>query len=145
MTLSELLYHRGLYNARQNSALCMIFFTIILTAFFPTLAFPLTYVFGVLSTLFIMSFANLAYNRKIAQAFKKYYTGSLVSYKVATGMAALMWFGLALIMLGLAFIPTTVVWSTNLFLFVVFMYCIYLESEVHIADNEVFKVKIKKS
>jgi hypothetical protein len=123
----------------------MIFFTIILTAFFPTLAFPLTYVFGVLATLFIMSFANFAYNRKVAKAVKKYYTSNLVSYKVATGMAALMWFVLALIMLGVAFVPTTVVWSTNLFLFVLFMYCIYFESEVHIADNEVFKVKIKKS
>jgi hypothetical protein len=142
MTLSELVYHRNQYAANQNVALYLVAATLILTAVFPYAFYPVTYVFGIIAAIGIMSVSNLSYFIAIRKAFKRYKTSGLVSYKMATLLGAYWWLALGLMIIGTSLIPTVGIMTSKVIIFVMLMYCIYIESEVMISDNEVFPVKV---
>lgn len=142
MTLSELVYHRNTYATRQNCALYLVLGAIILNVLFPYVAYPFTYVLGILGAIGIMSVSNLSYFIAIRKAFKKYKTTGLVSYKIATLLSAYWWMALGILIVVLALFPTVSIVSSKVITFAILMYCIYLESEIMISDNEVFPIKV---
>jgi len=142
MTLSELVYHRDSYSARQDIALYMALGAIILNVLFPYIAYPVTYVLGIIGAISIMSYSSLSYFIAIRKSFKRYKTSGLVSYKISTLLSAYWWMALGILLVVSAIFPIVSVATSKIIIFVILMYCIYIESEIMISDKEVFPVKV---
>lgn len=122
-----------------------IFATMVLSFLFPYIAFPMTYVLGIIGSVLMLSYISISYGLKISKCFKRYATADLVCYKLSTYMAGYMWFVLAFIIVATAITSTATIgpFTTELLLFILFMYCVYLESEIDISDKSVFPIKTK--
>lgn len=137
MTLSELYCKRLEYNAREWSLTILIISVILLNFAIPFITYPTTYVLGILLSVFGLGVNNINYSSSLNKAFKRYKTGSLVSYKVSTMMAGSMWIILSISLVLFAFLPSPIMLQ-HLVLLSIFMFAVYNTSDVSIADNEVF-------
>lgn len=137
MTLSELYCKRLEYNAREWSLTILIISVILLNFAIPFITYPTTYVLGILLSVFGLGVNNINYSSSLNKAFKRYKTGSLVSYKVSTMMAGSMWIILSISLVLFAFLPSPIMLQ-HLVLLSIFMFAVYNTSDVSISDNEVF-------